>query len=112
MTNTKFAINFLGARFRVKLVDCASLANIDVSDVVDQFIVFYRPQGAPLRRVEKQATLIEDPVSSGNFFINYLNTTPEASVLDFVGSWEYAARVVLSNGDSFESVERFVFKVS
>lgn len=105
---TKFAVNFLGARFRVKLIDCVTQADADVSDVVDQWIVFYRTDGT---NFIKQATLVEDPVSSGVFFIEYTNTTPEASILDQIGDWEYAGRVELSNGDTFDSAERFVFWV-
>ena len=105
---TIFAKDFLGARFRVKLVDCLSGANVDVSQVVDQFIVFYKPDGL---RFEEQATLVEDPVSSGDFFIQFTNSAPADSILDQVLKWEYAGRVVLSSGDSFESAERFVFWV-
>ena len=105
---TKFALNFLGARFRVKLVDCLTGLNVNVGSVVSQDIVFYRPDGT---NFAKTATLVEDPPSSGDFFINYLNTSPEASVLDQVGDWEFAGRVTLVSGDSFDSAERFVFWV-
>lgn len=105
---TKFALFFQGGRFRVKLVDCLTGTNVDVSSVVSQSIVFYRPDGTIL---VKTATLVEDPISSGDFFINYLNTSPEDSILDQVGDWEYAGRVTLSNGDTFDSAERFPFWV-
>lgn len=105
---TKFALNFLGARFRVKLVDCITQANVDVSNVIDQFIVFYRPDGTSFTA---QATLVEDPVLSGIFFLEYTNTTPEASILDQIGDWEYAGRVQLVTLDIFDSAERFVFWV-
>ena len=108
MVATKFALNFLGARFRVKLVDCLTGLNVNVASVVSQKIVFYRPDGTDFAEV---ATLVEDPISSGDFFINFLNTTPQKSVLDQVGDWEFAGRVTLASGDSFDSAERFVFWV-
>jgi len=105
---TRFAINFLGARFRVKLIDCLTQADADVSAVIDQFLVFYRPDGS---NFQKQATLVEDPPSSSIFFLEYTNTTPEASILDQLNKWEYAGRVQLTNLDIFDSAERFVFWV-
>jgi len=107
---TVFALDHLGAKFQVKLVDCVSDDNIDVSNVVEQFIVFYKPDGT---RFEKTATLVEEPAASGNFFITYTNTTPETeSILDLIGSWEYAGKVKLSTNDEFQTSERFVFWVS
>jgi len=107
---TVFALDHLGAKFQVKLTDCVSGANIDTSDVVEQFIVFYKPDGT---RFEKTATLVEDPVSSGNFFITYTNTSPEiVSILDLIGNWEYAGKVKLTSSDEFQTSERFVFWVS
>ena len=105
---TKFALNFLGGRFRVKLVDCLTGLNVNVGSVVSQEIVFYRPDGT---NFAKTATLVEDPPASGNFFINYLNTTPETLMLDQWDKWEFAGRVTLASGDSFDSAERFVFWV-
>jgi len=108
---TIFSLNHLGAKFQVKLVDCVSDANIDVSLVDEQFIVFYKKEDGT--RFEKTATLVEDPASSGNFFITYTNTTPETeSILDLIGKWEYAGKVKLSTSDEFETSERFVFWVS
>ena len=103
-----FALDHFGATFQVKLTDCVSGDNIDTADVVEQFIVFYKPDGT---RFEKTATLIEDPIASGNFFITYTNTTPETeSILD-LSSWEYAGKVKLTNDDEFQTSERFVFWV-
>ncbi len=107
---TIFALNHFGARFQVKLVDCVDDTNLDVSNVVEQFIVFYKPDGT---RFEKSAILIEEPAASGNFFITYTNTTPETtSILDLVGNWEYAGKVKLNSNDEFQTSERFVFWVS
>lgn len=107
---TIFALDHLGAKFQVKLVDCVTDDNIDVSLVVEQFIVFYKPDGT---RFEKTATLLEEPPSSGDFFITYTNTTPETeSILDLINSWEYAGKVKLSTDDEFQTSGRFVFWVS
>ena len=104
-----FTLNDLGAKFQVKLVDCASGTDIDTADVAEQFIVFYKPNGISF---EKTATLIEDPPSSGEFFITYTNTDPETeSILDLISNWEYSGKITLANGDSFTS-SRFVFWVS
>lgn len=106
----QFALNHFGAKFQAKLVDCISDDNIDVSDVAEQKIVFYKPDGTIL---EKTATLIEEPVSSGNFFVTYINTAPETeSILDLRGKWEYDPSVLLNNSDSFETNQRFVFWVT
>lgn len=105
-----FALNHLGAKFQVKLTDCTDDSNINTADVVEQFIVFRKPNGVTF---EKIAELIEDPPSSGEFFITYTNTTPEVqSILDLRDNWEYAGKVKLSNNDSFQTSQRFVFWVS
>lgn len=107
---TVFALDHLGAKFQVKLTDCVSGANIDTSDVVEQFIVFTKPNGI---KFEKTATLIEEPAASGDFFITYTNTTPETeSILDLIGSWEYAGKVKLNTDDEFQSSNGFVFWVN
>jgi len=107
---TSFALDHLGAKFQVKLVDCVTDVNIDVSLVVEQFIVFYKPDGT---RFEKTATLVEEPAASGDFFITYTNTTPETeSILDDnTNNWEYAGKVKLSTNDEFQTSQRFVFWV-
>lgn len=106
---TTFALNHFGAKFQVKLTDCVSGVDIDTSDVAEQFIVFYKPDGT---RFEKTATLVEEPASSGFFFITYTNTDPETeSILDLVGNWEYAGKVKLNNNDEFQTSDRFLFWV-
>lgn len=106
---TVFALDHLGAKFQVKLVDCVTDANIDTSDVAEQFIVFYKPDGT---RFEKTAILVEEPAASGDFFVTYENTTPETeSILDLVGNWEYAGKVKLNNDNEFQTSERFLFWV-
>ncbi len=107
---TVFALNHFGAKFQVKLVDCVSGVNIDTSDVAEQFIVFYKPDGTSF---EKTATLVEDPPSSGNFFVTYTNTSPETeSILDLIANWEYAGKVKLNSDDEFQTSGRFIFWVS
>ncbi len=106
---TTFALDHLGAKFQVKLVDCVDDSNIDVSNVTEQFIVFRKSDGT---NFEKTAILVEEPAASGNFFITYTNTDPETqSILDLIGNWEYAGKVKLSNDDEFQTSERFVFWV-
>ena len=106
---TVFALDHLGAKFQVKLVDCVSGVNIDITDVVEQFIVFYKPDGT---RFEKTATLVEEPAASGEFFITYTNTSPETvSILDLIGNWAYAGKVKLNTDDEFQTSQRFVFWV-
>ena len=107
---TIFALDHLGAKFQVKLTDCVDDADFDVSNVAEQFIVFYKPNGV---KIEKTATLIEEPAASGDFFVTYTNTTPETeSILDLRDNWEYAGKVKLNNDDSFQTSQRFVFWVS
>ena len=107
---TVFALNHFGAKFQVKLTDCVTGDDIDTSNVAEQFIVFFKPDGTSF---EKTATLVEEPASSGIFFITYTNTTPETeSILDLIANWEYAGKVKLTNDDEFQTSERFVFWVS
>ena len=184
---TIFGLNHLGATFRVKLRDCLKTSDIDISDITDQFIVFYKGKG---KSFEKQATLDADPTNpsqvialsnivgdgiedkitvtipntallkdgelmsitgttnfnvtnksitivdatkftyllgsvgsttpevvgtvttQGEKLITYQNTTPEATILDEIGKWEFAGKVDLSNSDEFPTSDRFVFWVS
>ena len=107
---TVFALDHLGAKFQVKLVDCVTDDNIDTSSVAESFIVFYKPDGT---RFEKTAALEKVPPVTGDDFITYTNTDPETeSILDLIGSWEYAGKVKLTTDDEFQTSERFVFWVS
>lgn len=105
---TVFALNHLGAKFQVKLVDCVSNANIDTANVIEQFIVFTKPDGT---KIEKVATLVDE---SGEDFITYTNTLPETeSILDLIGNWNYAGKVKIeTSNDEFSTSEKFVFWVS
>ena len=93
-----FRLDDLGITWRVKLVDCKLDMDFDVSDVEDQFIIFIKPDGT---RLEEQAILVEDPISSGIFYIQFSNVT--TSILDLVGNWSYAGKVILDSGSIFTS---------
>jgi len=98
-----------GGRFLAKVIDCRESQPFDLTDVVDQFIVFYKSHGI---RFEKQGTIVEDlPDNPGEFFIQYVNNLPEESIFDIRGIWEYAGKVKLNTGDEAETSTRIVFWV-
>lgn len=104
---TIFALNHLGAKFQVKLTDCVDDVDLDVSSVIQQSIIFTKPNGT---KIEKVATLEEE---SGEFFITYINTDPDVtSILDLIGNWSYQGKVKLSNDDEFSTSQKFIFWVS
>lgn len=110
MTCNKYSLNQLGVLFQIKLIECTSGTPFDVDDIDTVSIIFYKPDGI---RFEKPATLVEDlPDNSGEFFIQYHNTTDEESIFDLIGSWEFAGAAVLTNGDNLEANVRTVFWVS
>ena len=103
-----FAIDHFGAEFQVKIEDCVNGIDFDVKDVVESKIIFYKPNGF---KFEKPAT-IEADVRTGEKYITYSNTTPEVeSILNYVGKWQFAAQVRLSDNDSFETSQRSIFWV-
>jgi len=57
---TIFGKGHLGATFRIKLKDIMRGADIDVSLISAQFIIFYKPNGT---NFQKTATLDPDPVN-------------------------------------------------
>ncbi len=104
-----FALDHFGVKFQVKLTDCVSGDDIDISNVTEQYIVFYKPDGT---KFEKTATITEEPESSGDFFVTYTNTQPETqSILDLVGDWEYTGKIKTSTINEFQASNRFVFWV-
>ena len=103
-----FSLNQEGALFKVKVTDCTSDSAIDKDNITDQNMVFYRPDGT---RFEKTATLVVDPQTPAESFVQYQNTTPEASILDQIGSWEYDAEITLIPGNIVETSQRRVFWV-
>lgn len=102
------ALNQLGVKFKVKVQDCVSNTPFDKNDIISQKIVFYKPDGT---RFEKTAIIISDPLNPGTSFVQYQNTTPEASILDLTGQWEYSAEIQLISTDEAETSERQVFWV-
>ncbi len=105
----QFALNFLGVEWEIKLLDCVDKTNFNVTDVSDQQIVFYKPDGTQLI---KQALLVEDPDNAEIKYIKYRNTAPETkSILDLLGKWEFAGMVQLLSNDSFQTSQRSIFWV-
>jgi len=78
---------------------------ITPGDVLSQKIIFYKPDGT---RFEKTAT-------RNAAVITYDNSSPDETILDEIGSWEYTAEVVLANAptpnDLFEVPDRIIFWV-
>lgn len=92
-----YSLNDLGRVF-----DFTLPSTITPGDVVSQKIIFYKPDGT---RFEKTATINSDVVT-------YDNSTPDETILDLRGEWEYTAQVTLTgDGDVFEVPERNVFWV-
>lgn len=102
------ALDQLGVKFKVKVLDCVTDTPFDENDIIDQRIVFYKPNGL---RFEKQADLVADTLNPGTSFVQYQNTTPEASILDLIGSWEFAAEITLISTDIAQTSQRQVFWV-
>lgn len=106
---TIFSKNQMGVQFNVRLIDCITGAVFDIDDVMDQAIIFYKPDGI---RLFKAGILVPDPENpTQNTIIQYTNSSPEESILDLVGKWEFSGEAVMMNGDMFESQERQVFWV-
>jgi len=97
---TIFSLNDLGRVF-----DFTLPSTITPGDVLSQKIIFYKPDGT---RFEKDATRNAD-------VITYDNSSPDESILDLRGTWEYTAQVVLDNvpdpDDTFEVPQRIIFWV-
>ena len=97
---TIFSLNDLGRVF-----DFTLPSTITPGDVLSQKIIFYKPDGT---RFEKVATRAAD-------VITYDNSSPDETILDVRGLWEYTAQVVLDNvpdpDDTFEVPTRNVFWV-
>lgn len=105
---TIHALDQLGVKFKVKVNDCLSDTAFPEGDITDQFINFYKPDGT---RFTKQAILISDPLNPGTSFVQYQNTSPEESILDLRGFWEFDATIELTSTDTAETSQRFVFWV-
>lgn len=105
----RFSLNQMGALFKVKVTDCTQGTAIDPSNITDQKIVFYKPDGT---RFEKPAVLVVDPQNPTESFVQYQNTTPEESIFDLIDRWEYDAEITLIPGNTVETSQRRVFWVT
>jgi len=94
-------------KIQIKITDCVTDIPFDVSDIIDQKIIFYKPNGL---RLDKQASLVEDTENPGEFFVQFQGEIP--SFLDLVGSWQYAAEIKLVNNAKVQTSQRVVFWVS
>ena len=103
-----FSVNDLGIAFRSKLINCIDDSDFDVSTITSSYIVFYKPDGI---KFSKAAILEEVPVGSGEYDVTYHNDSPEKSILDISGPWEYTARIITSTKKEFESTQRELFWV-
>jgi len=101
-------LNNNASNFKAKIIDCQAVQPFNLDEVVDQFIVFYKPDKT---RFEKQGTLVEDIDNPGQFFIEYNNNLPEASILDQRGKWEYTGKVKLNTNDLAEASTTIIFWV-
>ena len=103
------SLNNNAGLFQAKIIDCQAVQPFDLSDVINQFIVFYKPDGITF---EKQGVLVEDlPDNPGEFFIEYENSLPEESILNLRGSWGYTGKVKLNTNDEAEASTRILFWV-
>ena len=95
-----YSLNDLGRVF-----DFTLPSTITPGDVLSQKIIFYKPNGT---RFEKTATRSTEVVI-------YDNSSPDTTILDLRGTWEFTAQVVLANvptpDDVFEVPERNIFWV-
>ena len=102
------ALNQLGVKFKVKVEDCLTNTAFDANDITDQKIIFYKPNGV---KITKQAVLVVDTLKPTEKFVQYQNTTPETSILDLLGEWEYAAEITLVSTDTAQTSQRQIFWV-
>ena len=96
----RYSLNDLGRVFNYTLP-----ASITPGDVLSQKIIFTKPDGT---RLEKDATRADE-------IVTYDNSSPDESILDLVGQWQYTAQVVLANvptpNDVLEIPEQEIFWV-
>jgi len=95
------SLNDLGAVFNFVL-----LPPIVPEEVKAPKIIFYKPDGT---RFEKVAT-------RNDVNVTYDNSSPDTTILDARGSWEYTAQVGFDNtptpDDVFELLPRIIFWVT
>ena len=89
---TIFRLNDSGIAFQVKLTDCIDESEFDMNSINEQYIIFTKPDGVKL---EKSASIYEDP-QDGSLIIY---TIPiDESILDLIGPWAYAGRIITIDG--------------
>ena len=95
-----YSLNDLG-----RIFDYTLPLTITPGDVLSQKIIFYKPDGTRFERIATRSVDV----------ITYDNSSPDETILDMIGSWEYTAQVVLDNvpdpDDTFEVPERNIFWV-
>ena len=94
-----------------ELMSVTSTTNFNVTNkpitIVDATKFTYK-LGSP-GNVSAEST--GDVTTQGEKLVTYQNTDPEASILDDLGRWQFAARVVLANSDSIPTRDRAIFWV-
>ena len=102
-----FSLDQEGTLFKVKVTDCTTDTAITAGNITDQKIIFYKPDGT---RFEKTATLVVDPQTPSESFVQYQDPTG-TSIMDQRGSWEYDAEITVVPGNLVETSQRRVFWV-
>lgn len=102
-----FSLDQEGATWQVKVVNCISGTVFNVNDILNQKIVFYKPDGT---RFEKDAVLVVDTQNPTESFIQYQNTN-EPSILDLIGSWQFTGEIELLTTDTVQLSQRAQFWV-
>jgi len=108
MMAVTFSLDQEGATWKVKVINCITDTVFDKNDIINQKIIFYKPDGT---RFEKDAVLVVDTLNPTESFIQYQNTSPEESILDLVGSWQYTGEIELSSTDVAQLSQRAQFWV-
>jgi len=104
---TNFSLGQEEIRVQVKVTDCISGDPFDVSDIIDQKIIFYKPNGL---RLVKQADLVVDTENPGEFFIQFQGEIP-SFLDDKTSNWEYSAEIQLVNNAIAETTQRTIIWV-
>lgn len=89
-------------KIQVKITDCTDDTTFDVASVASQKMIFYLDDGT---RLEKTADLVEDSVTSGEFYVQYIITSDD-SFLTINGLLEYTAQITLDDGNIAELSQR------
>ena len=92
-----------------ELMSISSTTNFNVTNkpitIVDATTFTYKLGSVGSATPETSGNL----TTQGEKLITYQNTDPELSILDELGRWQFAAKVVLASGDNFETRDRVIF---